>query len=279
MLESAVRHAVCELAQQAAAAAAIVVRESRRPYHYTGNVNAGGDRVLEIDLAADAEVMSWLARGMEHLGLPYSTLSEESSLRSHGADYPLILVDPLDGSAQARRHHPDCAISVAVSSGPTMADLVIGVVQPVMCGEPYVAIAGEGAWQGGRRLPLIPTPPGAATSVLLEGPDAASTAALAQRFAAARPGCQIHASGSIALQLALLAAGCYDLLVACRPGAHAHDVAAGWLLVRESGSAFADLQGLDTGSARLQDLHTTHHCAAARRPDWLEEAMALARGG
>jgi len=190
----------------------------------------------------------------------------------------LFLVDPVDGSAQARRRHPDCAVSIAIASGPTMADLLVGIVQPIMSGDPYVAIVGEGAWQGDRALPLIPSPSGPATSVLLEGPDAAATAALAPRFAAALPGCQIHASGSIALQLALLAAGCYDVLVACRPGAHAHDVAASWLLLREAGSAFADLEGLDVSSAVLTDGHTTYHCAAARRHDLLEHAVAITHG-
>jgi myo-inositol-1(or 4)-monophosphatase len=278
MLEPGVCHALCEIARQAAAAAAAAVRGSRRPYHYTGGVNAGGDRVLEIDLAADAEALTWLAKGMERLALPYSTLSEESGLHRHGADYPLFLVDPVDGSAQARRLHPDCSVSIAIASGPTMADLVVGIVQPIMSGDPYVAIAGEGAWQGDRALPRIPPPSGPATSVLLEGPDAASTAALVPRFAAAVPSCQIHASGSIALQLALLAAGCYDVLVACRPGAHAHDVAAGWLLVREAGSAFADLEGLDIASAALIDGHNTYHCAAARRQDLLEQAIFITRG-
>ena len=37
---------------------------------------------------------------------------------------------------------------------------------------------------------------------------------MAQRFASQAPGCQLRISGSIALQLALLAAGCYDVLVA-----------------------------------------------------------------
>src|SRR5205823_4730392 len=137
------------------------------PERYTGTINAGGDRVLVVDLAADAAAHQSLAAALEAAGQPYSVLSEESGVTDHGAPYPLFLLDPVDGSAQARRRHPDCSVSIAVALGPTMADIVAGVVQPIMCGDPYLAIRGRGAHLGDRPLPLTPVPSGRATSVLL----------------------------------------------------------------------------------------------------------------
>lgn len=277
MLDPALVRDLAAIARQAAAAGAKVVRESARPGDYTGGTNAGGDRVLVVDLASDAEILLCLAKRAAALGLSYSTLSEESGLQHHGADYPLFIVDPLDGSAQARRRHPDCAVSIAIAAGPLLVDVVAGIVQPVMYGGPFMAIAGEGARMGDRALPLTPPPAGPATSVLLEGPDAATTARLAARFAAALPACQIHASGSIALQLALTAAGCFDMLVACRPGAQGHDIAAGWLLVREAKGFFADLEDLDLSNAGVLRGQATFRCVVARREDLLAQAIAIAR--
>ncbi|MDB5076402.1 MAG: hypothetical protein JWO42_2581 [Chloroflexi bacterium] len=266
---------LCQVARNAASAAALAVQANSAPEQYTGTINAGGDRVLAIDLAANEAARARIALEMGDTG--YSVLSEESGLTAHGADFPLFLLDPVDGSAQARRRHPDCAVSIAVATGPLLRDIVAGVVQPLWGGEPYTAIRGQGAFLGQVRLPLTPTPSGPATSILVEGYNAPAAARLATRFAAHDPACQIHISGSIALQLALLAAGCYDVLIAARPGASAHDISAGWLLVLEAGAIYADFGGLDTASAQLLD-SIKHHPAGARRGDLLESARLVALG-
>jgi myo-inositol-1(or 4)-monophosphatase len=269
---------LCAITARAATAAAVAVRETGDPSVYTGTTNAGGDRVLAIDLAADVAAKEALAADLAIAGQPYATLSEESGLVRHGAEYPLFVIDPVDGSAEARRRHPDCAVSIAVALGPRFGDIVAAVAQPIFCGDPYVAVRGEGAQQGGRTLPFTPVPRGRAASLLVEGIDAPDALAVAWQFAMHEPSCQVQISGSIALQLALLAAGSYDLLVAARAGARAYDIAAGWLLVVEAGAAYADLQGIETATAPLTDMAMLHRPIAARRQDLLESAIRVARG-
>lgn len=265
------------IAARAAKAAAAVVRESADPGLYTGTTNAGGDRVLAVDLQADRTAREVLATEMAAAGCPYSTLSEESGLLGHGADFPLFIIDPLDGSAQARRRHPDCVVSIAVATGPHLADVVAGAIQPIPGGPAYTAALGDGAAFGDTPLPLTPVPGGPASSLLVEGTDPVACVGMARRFAAAAPTCQLHVNGSIALQLALLAAGCYDLLVAAQPGARAHDIAAGWLLVTEAGAAYADLQGLDPAATPLTTGDVRHQPVAARRQEPLHWALRVAR--
>lgn len=264
--------------RHAADAAAAVVRGSAHPERYTGTVNAGGDRVLAVDVAADREAQRVLADALGAEGLPYAVFSEESGYLAHGGDYPLFVIDPVDGSAQARRRHPDCAVSIAAAVGPTMGDVVAAVVQPIWGGPPFSAVRGEGAWLGEAPLPLVPAPDGPARSALVEGMDATATVAMARRVAAYDPVCQVHISGSIALQLALLAAGCYDLLIAARRGASAHDIAAGWLIGMETGIALADLGGPDLAHTPLVGIEVQHQIAGARRHDLLRTALAIAHG-
>jgi fructose-1,6-bisphosphatase/inositol monophosphatase family enzyme len=265
------------IAIRAADAAAAVVRASIDPERYTGAINSGGDRVLAVDVAADQAAQRVLAESCGDAGQPYALFSEESGHRRFGADSPLFVIDPVDGSAQARRFHPDCAVSIAVATGETMAEVVAAVVQPIGGGEPYTALRGAGAHRGDRPLPLLPLPDGPAASMLVEGPDATATVRMAGRFAVHDPSCQIHISGSIALQLALLAAGSYDLLIGGRPGACAYDIAAGWLIGLEAGTVFADLQGLNIERTPLADISVQHQLVAARRVDLLSMALRVAQ--
>lgn len=260
------------VALEAARAAAEAVRASREPHTYTGTINDGGDRVLALDIAADRAIGETLARLLAPGS--YATFSEESGLRGAPDRYPLLVIDPVDGSAQARRRHPDCAVSIAVAIGPTLADLVVGVVQPIAGGDPFHAVRGGGAFLGDQPLPRTALPEGAMRSVLLEGTDATAAAVMAMRWARYDPACQIQISGSIALQLALLAAGCYDALLACRPGASAYDIAGAWLIAQEAGIVYADARGLDTARAPLTSISVQHQPAAARRAEHLAAVVA-----
>ena len=259
-----------DICRRAAEAGAAAVRAHPQPERYTGTRNTGGDRVLAVDQAADRAIRESLAAGCAGRGTGYTVFSEESDRSEHGAAYPLFVIDPVDGSAQARRRHPDCAASVAVALGPSMVDLVAGAVAPINSGDSYWAIRGGGAWLGARRLPLIPVPDTSPSSAMLEGTAAAVSAALIGPLLRSFPGCQVQMTGSIALQLCLLAAGCYDLLAAARRGACAYDIAAAWLICTEAGVAYGDLGGLETASASLTDLSVRHQPLAARRADWLE---------
>jgi myo-inositol-1(or 4)-monophosphatase len=264
------------IARRAAAEAAAAVRAEPAPYRYTGTINAGGDRVLLVDLAADQAIQRVLHDELGTRGLPYAVVSEESGVRRFGGDYPLFVVDPVDGSAQARRRHPDCVVSVAVALGPLLEDIVVGVVQPIAGGPPFSAVRGAGAWYGETPLPLTPIPEGPGTALLIEGMYPATVVPLAVRFAAEEPGWQLHVSGAIAYQLSLLGAGCYDVLVAAQPGGSAHDIAAGWLIVQEAGMIYTDLGGVDTAQTALTDRTIRHQSAAARRPDLLARALRIA---
>ena len=64
----------------------------------------------------------------------------------------LVVIDPIDGSLNAKRGLPHHAISIAVADGPTMADVAFGFVHDFGPGEEWTARRGEGAWLDGAPL-------------------------------------------------------------------------------------------------------------------------------
>ena len=63
-----------------------------------------------------------------------------------------MVVDPIDGSLNAKRGLPHHALSIAVAAGETMADVVFGYVYDFGPREEWWARMREGAWLNGELL-------------------------------------------------------------------------------------------------------------------------------
>ena len=205
----------------------------------TGTIGAGGDRTLVIDEQAEEIVFAELKKLFD-AGARFTALSEERGVVDVGSDEAFVVIDPIDGSLNAKRGLPAYSISIAVADGPTMADVGFGFVHDFGSDEQWHAIRGEGAWLNGQRLaPVAPerrSEDGRLEVVLVEGASpfnlAASTPAL---IAGAH---RVRAFGSMAISCCQVAAGRADAMVSlwsCRPV----DIAASQLVVREAGGEVA----------------------------------------
>src|SRR5689334_7325262 len=95
----------------------------------TGTRGEGGDRTLLID------ELERLHAG----GARFMAISEERGVVDFGSDAVRVVIDPIDGSVNAKRGLPHYALSVAVAHGDTMADVVFGFVQDFGPEEEWVA--------------------------------------------------------------------------------------------------------------------------------------------
>jgi myo-inositol-1(or 4)-monophosphatase len=197
-------------------------RAEREPVVGAGE---GGDETTAIDQAAeDAIVARFRATGA-------SLVSEEVGLLD-GSE-TVVVIDPIDGSLNAKRGIPFFSLSIAVAGGRTMDDVHFGFVHDFGTGEEWLARRGKGAWLNGEPLGEVRPKEEIeilsfeATRTSLVAQEAPKVAELAHR---------LRIMGSLALSLCHLAAGRVDAVVSLKP-ARSVDIAAAQLLCRELGLA------------------------------------------
>ena len=112
----------------------------------------GGDDTTVLDDRAERLVVERLEELAER-GISFRLVSEELGERRFGdADSPwVVVVDPIDGSLNAKRSLPFYCLSIAFADGPRLDDVRFGYVRDFGSGEEWVAAAGEGATVNGRR--------------------------------------------------------------------------------------------------------------------------------
>src|SRR5205807_1603241 len=89
-------------------------------------------------------------------GERFSILSEEIGRRGHGADWPLVLIDPIDGSLNAKQGIPVFAVMLALLEGPTLGETRVGYVLNLATGDTWHAVRGGGAYRNQQRLATLP---------------------------------------------------------------------------------------------------------------------------
>src|SRR5476651_2374782 len=104
----------------------------------------GGDRTLVIDQAAEELIFAELAR-LHAAGASFTAISEERGEVAFGGGPVRVVIDPIDGSMNAKRGLSPYAVSIAVADGPTMADVVFAFVCDLASGEVWSAVRGAGA--------------------------------------------------------------------------------------------------------------------------------------
>ena len=224
-------------------------RADREPVLRRGE---GGDDTTLIDHYAEEAVL----RHFPDLAI----VSEEVGIS--GTAPPVIVIDPIDGSLNAKRGIPFFSLSIAVADGWTMDDVHFGYVYDFGTGEEWVARRGEGAFLNGE--PLGPT--SRRSRIELLAFEATRTSLVAER-AEAMVGLahRLRIMGSLALSLCHLAAGRVDAVCSLK-GARSVDIAAGQLLVRERGLAIELFESPPFGAAPL-DLEPRSRLAAAGTPE------------
>jgi myo-inositol-1(or 4)-monophosphatase len=247
---------------------------SRERVVETGDRGGGGDRTLVIDQQAEDAVFAQLD-AMHDAGARFTAISEERGIVDYGSEDVRVVIDPLDGSLNAKRGMRSYALSIAVADGPTMADVVFGYVYDFGAGEEWTARRGEGAYLDGHQI--VDPPPERRTSdgrlelVTIESSDP-------QYMAPAMDGLREHvhrvrAIGSIAISCCQVATTRVEgMLTLWRT--RAVDIAAAQLIVREAGALVA-FPAFDDPLGAPLDLAPHSAVVAARTQDALARLLSI----
>ena len=245
--------------------AALPSRAEREPVIRDG---VGGDETTAIDDAVERAVIDRFDASLHD----YTLVSEEIGEVVKGARSPRIVLDPVDGSLNAKRGVPHFCLSVAIADGETMSDVEFGYVYDFGSSEEWTARRGEGAWLDG--APLGDVRPKDEIEILAF--EATLTSSIAEKPSAmVGIAYRLRVMGSLALALCNLAAGRIDGVCSLK-AARAVDIAAAQLLVREVGLAI-DLPEDPPFAAAPLDLIGRSRVVAAGSPPLCERlAVALA---
>ena len=219
----------------------LIVRASNTMERVGYQAKAAADYVTEVDIAAEKEILYHLSKAYPE----HRFLCEESGVSGNETSEYTWVIDPLDGTSNFMRGIPHYCISMACVRNGKLEHAVI--LDPVRQ-EEFTASRGRGAQLNGRRLRVSDRTDlndcliGTGTPFLGQSEDRMDWY-LKGLGEVAGKSMGIRRAGAAALDLAYVAAGRLDGF--WEAGLKPWDIAAGTLLVRESGGLVTDFKGSD----------------------------------
>lgn len=193
------------------------------------------DPVTVYDRRSDETIQRILGRAFPD----WAIISEEGE-KAASVSGPQWIIDPLDGTNNFLRGVPDFAVSIALADEDGSA---VACIYDPLRDELFTALRGEGSNRNGDPIRVSDhgSIDGAVLGIglsTLPKRRAVTLGSLSQFIASVR---SLRLTGSAALDLAYVAAGRFD--ATWYLSLHEWDVAAGILLVAESGGRISDLHG------------------------------------
>lgn len=205
------------------------------------------DVVTEVDKGCERLIRNLIATHFPDHGFlgeegvePGPEASAKAARDIADAEY-MWIVDPIDGTTNYVHGFPFYSISIALAY---RGQVIVGVIYDPSRDELFLAERGKGAYVHGRRM-HVSEEQGLTRSLIATGFPADAAHALPRNVEQIRTMAprvrNLRSAGSAALHLAYVAAG--RLSGFWEIGLNAWDVAAGALLVEESGGLVTDVQG------------------------------------
>lgn len=214
---SAILHVMTKAADKAAS---IVVRDFGELERLQVSRKGIRNFITSSDKNSESKIIYELSKARPE----FSFICEESGFSKNENEDSIWIVDPIDGTNNFMRGIPYFAINIALMEN---KEFVAGVTLDPMRGDCFKAGLREGAFEGNRNRLRVSN-----REKLQEAVVALRTNFdIEQRIF--NQGAIIRKTGSMALDLAYLAAGKYDVVIA--QNVTLWDIASGIVLIRESG--------------------------------------------
>jgi myo-inositol-1(or 4)-monophosphatase len=188
---------------------------------------AFGDTTVYIDKIAEEITISTL----KQIGFECSVLTEETGWVDLGAKLPVVIVDPIDGSLNAKRGLPYFSFSIALSEGLTTDNITVGYVKNLSNKDEFYAVKGSGAYFNGAK---IESHKKQLNVVAVEGLKKRTNSELVSKLF--KNFNKVRQMGSVALDICYCATGAFDAFINV-VDSRVIDYAAAKLILEESGGA------------------------------------------
>jgi len=231
---------------------------------------AGGDLTLKLDKIAEDIIFDKLETLYNNFGLEFVLVSEELGIRKFGSDPDThIIVDPLDGSFNARQGIPYYATSMALATGKTVNDVILGYVCNLANGDEFHAIKGSAAFVNGQQIKgkYVKIPRAFVFEAAHNKAGLKRVEPLLDMFERAR------CLGSTALDICYIAAGNIDIFFYPIPS-RTIDYVAGKVILEEVGGVINGMLGENLDELTL-DLEKTLPIVAAGNPETMKKVMDI----
>ncbi|QEE16692.1 inositol monophosphatase family protein [Promethearchaeum syntrophicum] len=216
-------------------------------------IGAGGDLTLEIDKRAENLIIQTLESYNEPLVFVSEEIGKfywdpvakqrffkfESKICS---DY--VIIDPIDGSTNAKRGIPFSCISVAFADGPTLNDIQVGAVFNIGTEDLFIAEKNMGAFLNNKAIQCSQTKKLASS---VGGTDIHirdfCEPKIEEKNIILKYARKVRIMGSSALEICLVADGSLDFYIDFRGISRICDFAAAYLIVKEAGGFIINDKG------------------------------------
>jgi myo-inositol-1(or 4)-monophosphatase len=208
--------------------------------HYNGKLNVEYKGEIDPVTQADRGSQEAIIKVIKNAFSEHGVLAEEDEISELDNDYCWI-IDPLDGTVNFLHGFPMFAISIGLKY---KREIIMGVVYSPILNEIFIAEKGKGAWLNGKRIKASQIKDNIRALGVTGFPYS-----LKENNNKTLKGFEnvlfkvqgVRGLGSAALGLAYIACGRFEFF--WEQGLKAWDIAAGILLVRESGGVVSDYYG------------------------------------
>ena len=196
---------------------------------------AGGDISRNIDIVAEKTVLDYL----KEISFECIVLGEECGrVELSNSPKGFVIMDAIDGSANAVRGVPFFCCSLAFATENKISSITDGVVIDLSSGDTYWASKNKGSFLNGQKIHVQENEPiYRIVGINLSG----STPEQVKRL---QPILKSHNHtrhfGANALEMAFFARGFIDIFIDIRKKIRVQDMAAGYLLIKEAGGLILD---------------------------------------
>lgn len=205
-------------------------------------IGAGGDISRNIDIVAEKTVLDYL----KEINFECIVLGEECG-RVELSDNPkgFIIMDAIDGSANAVKGIPFFCSSLAFATENKLSSITDGVITNLANGEMYWASKNKGSFFNDQEIRVGSNDP--IYKIVGVNISGASTDLVKRLLPIFEKHEHIRHFGANALEMAFFASGLLDIFIDLREKIRIQDIAAGYLIVKEAGGLLldADLNPLD----------------------------------